>query len=139
MCKHSFSHRSEQPVRPEWMQICDSPQLSGDEFRVAREKCGGARRRIHVQRFAIRITRAGGDIVELEIQISRYVYHAIHGSQPWLRQLTAGQIDTNRWNAATRLQVSGWIVWIRFSEDPAVIRQRQRRYVAACASDFSKL
>ncbi len=93
---------------------------------------------ILVEQLAIRIVRPAADVVQLEIGVQRHHDDAVHGLQPRLRQIVAGQINGKHRRLA-ELQISRRIVrdWVRYRSSLR-LSKRKRGNVARCTADLPK-
>ena len=62
----------------------------------SRKEARRARRLVHIQRLAVRIAWAAGDVAKLEVGVGRHIDHAIHDTQTRRRKARVGEIDAER-------------------------------------------
>src|SRR5258708_4273629 len=115
--KYRFSHRSELAMVAEGVLVRDAPQLASDELSVACEEAHRARRLILIERLAIRVARAAGNVVKLQVRESGYMNDASNLLQPGSGQrILVRQIHAQGGDSIARPQIAGRIEWVRFAE-----------------------
>src|ERR1700730_1122085 len=115
------------------MLVGDSPKLAREELSIAGEERWRARGLIHVERFTIRIARAGRYVMKFEIGKSWHPDDTIHGLQTRLRQFITCKINRQR-GCVSDTKVSRRIVGVGLCVNPTLFVEWKRRNVALSAS-----